>query len=84
MKFESFDLLSTVETGGCSAKLSPEKLGELLKDIPVLKNPDILVDVETHDDAGVYRLNDETALIFTTDFFQIGRASGRERVYVLV
>ncbi len=34
-----------------------------------MKNPDILVDVETHDDAGVYRLNDETALIFTTDFF---------------
>ncbi|MEG1587263.1 MAG: selenide, water dikinase SelD [Bacteroidales bacterium] len=64
-----FDLLSTVEYGGCSAKLSPDKLSGILGEIPLLKNANILVDIETHDDAGVYRLNDETALIVTTDFF---------------
>ena len=32
-------------------------------------NPNLLVDVNTHDDAGVYQINEETALIFTTDFF---------------
>ncbi|MBE9488559.1 MAG: selenide, water dikinase SelD [Bacteroidetes bacterium] len=64
-----FDLLSTVEYGGCSAKLSPKELSELLKSIPLVKDSNIMVDIETHDDAGVYKLNDETALIVTTDFF---------------
>jgi selenide, water dikinase len=65
----AFDLLSTVEHGGCSAKMSPEKLQEILAAIPLMQHPNLLVDVSTHDDAGVYRLNDETALIVTTDFF---------------
>jgi len=64
-----FDLLSTIEYGGCSAKLPAALLSELLRDLPVPKDPDLLVDVNTHDDAGVYRINPETALIFTTDFF---------------
>ncbi|MEG2317338.1 MAG: selenide, water dikinase SelD [Rikenellaceae bacterium] len=66
---EQFDLLSTVEYGGCSAKLSPKELTELLKAIPIIQDSNIMVDVSTHDDAGVYRLNDTTALIVTTDFF---------------
>ncbi len=64
-----FDLLSTSATGGCSAKLPAGLLENLLRDIPLVKHPDILVDIETHDDAGVYRLDDQTALIVTTDFF---------------
>lgn len=64
-----FDLLSTVEYGGCSAKLPAAKLAELLGGIPMLGDPNVMVDISTHDDAGVYRLNDETALIVTTDFF---------------
>ncbi|MGL4804795.1 MAG: selenide, water dikinase SelD, partial [Bacteroidales bacterium] len=64
-----FDLLSTVEYGGCSAKLSPKELGELLQDIPLIKDNRILVDIETHDDAGVFQINEDTALIVTTDFF---------------
>lgn len=66
---KQFDLLRTVEYGGCSAKLSPKELSELLKAIPVIQDNNILVDVTTHDDAGVYKLNDTTALIVTTDFF---------------
>lgn len=65
----SFDLLSTVESGGCSAKLSPGQLSEILSDIPIIKDSRVLVDIQTHDDAGVYQLNDDTALIVTTDFF---------------
>lgn len=65
----TFDLLSTVEYGGCSAKMPPGQLAELLGSIPLMRDKNILVDIETHDDAGVYKINDETALIVTTDFF---------------
>lgn len=71
MNRSSFDLLSTVEYGGCSAKLDPAKLSKLLHDIPLPVDSRIMVDVSTHDDAGVYRLNDDTALIVTTDFFPL-------------
>jgi len=64
-----FDLLSTVEDGGCSAKLPAGLLSEVLSKLPVATDPRLLVDVDTHDDAGVYKINEETALIFTTDFF---------------
>ena len=63
------DLLQFTESGGCSAKISPSQLQEVLKLLPLQVNPDILVDIETHDDAGVYRINDELALVLTTDFF---------------
>jgi selenide, water dikinase len=66
----AFDLLSTVEYGGCSAKLPAAKLSEALKDLrPKIVNEKLLVGIETHDDAGVYKLTDEIAIILTTDFF---------------
>ncbi len=66
---EEFDLLTTVEYGGCSAKLSPDTLSKLLKNIPILGDSNVMVDISTHYDAGVYRINESTALIVTTDFF---------------
>jgi len=63
------DLLEMVEYGGCSAKISPRQLEEILKYLPLPSDPNILVDIDTHDDAGVYRVNDDLALVFTTDFF---------------
>jgi len=66
---KSFDLLSTIENGGCSAKLPAGLLSEVLSKLPVSSDPRLLVDVDTHDDAGVYKISDDTALIFTTDFF---------------
>jgi selenide,water dikinase len=63
------DLLQMVEYGGCSAKISPKQLEEILKYLPLPEDPNILVDIDTHDDAGVYRVNDELALVLTTDFF---------------
>jgi selenide,water dikinase len=58
-----------VESGGCSAKISPKQLEEILKYLPLPEDPNILVNIDTHDDAGVYKINDELALVFTTDFF---------------
>jgi selenide, water dikinase len=57
------------EYGGCSAKIPPKQLEEILKFLPLPVDPDILVNIDSHDDAGVYKVNDELALVFTTDFF---------------
>ncbi|MBN1499014.1 MAG: selenide, water dikinase SelD [Spirochaetes bacterium] len=63
------DLLSLVESGGCSAKLPAGKLKEIVSRIPVLESENLLVGTETGDDALVYKINETTALIQTTDFF---------------
>ena len=46
-----------------------EDLGQVLSYVPLLRHPDLLVGAETGDDAAVYRINDDTALIVTVDFF---------------
>ncbi|MDC7225327.1 MAG: selenide, water dikinase SelD [Spirochaetales bacterium] len=66
---KDFDMMSTVEYGGCSAKLPASELEKLLADIPVLESERLLVGSDTHDDAMVWKINDETAIISTTDFF---------------
>jgi selenide, water dikinase len=63
------DLLKFVEHGGCSSKIPPKLLEEVLRHLPVPEDPDILVNIDTHDDAGVYRISKDLALVFTTDFF---------------
>jgi len=40
-----------------------------MKDLPVIRHPDLLVGIETSDDAGVYKLSPEVALVQTLDFF---------------
>lgn len=56
--------------GGCGCKISPSVLTELLKAVtPMQAFPNLLVGSETSDDAAVYRLNDEQAIVATTDFF---------------
>ena len=49
--------------------MGPEDLDQILKGLPLPKNPKVLVGLETSDDAGVYQLNDEVALVQTVDFF---------------
>jgi len=63
------DLLQMIDNGGCSAKIPPKQLEEILKYLPLPEDPNILVDIDSQDDAGVYRVNDELALVLTTDFF---------------
>jgi len=63
-------LTSFSHGGGCGCKIAPGVLAEILKKssgFPVPK--ELMVGIETADDAAVYRLNDEQALIATTDFF---------------
>jgi selenide,water dikinase len=56
--------------GGCGCKIAPDVLADLLKrSAPVRSFAHLLVGTETADDAAVYRLNDEQAIIATTDFF---------------
>jgi len=43
------DLLQNVEYGGCSAKISPKQLEEILKYLPLPKDTNILVDIDTQD-----------------------------------
>ena len=63
-------LTSLSHGGGCGCKIAPGVLSEILRgttQMPV--PPQLLVGIETADDAAVYQLNDEQALIATTDFF---------------
>ena len=63
-------LTALAHGGGCGCKLSPAVLRELLADMPAMQAfPQLLVGVETGDDAAVYRINDEQAVVATTDFF---------------
>src|SRR5512138_408002 len=56
--------------GGCGCKIAPAVLSEILAAAPIKGFPrDLLVGTETADDAAVYRLNAEQALVATTDFF---------------
>ncbi|RTR37400.1 selenide, water dikinase SelD [Shewanella canadensis] len=55
---------------GCGCKISPKVLSTILaSQLPVFEDPNILVGNQTRDDAAVYKLNDETGIISTTDFF---------------
>jgi selenide,water dikinase len=63
-------LTSLSHGGGCGCKIAPGVLSEILKSTARMPlPPELMVGIETADDAAVYRLNDEQALIATTDFF---------------
>jgi len=70
LRTDNIKLTSFSHGGGCGCKISPGLLTEILKSssgFPIPKQ--LLVGIETADDAAVYKLNDEQALIATTDFF---------------
>jgi len=62
-------LTSFSHGGGCGCKIAPGVLGEILRGSHGVIPPQLLVGIETADDAAVYQINDEQALIATTDFF---------------
>ncbi|HVH52327.1 MAG TPA: selenide, water dikinase SelD [Gaiellaceae bacterium] len=55
--------------GGCAAKYSAARLEELLKGFVPVEAENLLVGLSPADDAAVYKLDDERALVFTVDFF---------------
>ena len=54
---------------GCAAKVGPGTLAGVLGNLPKFCDPDLLVGTDTSDDAAVYRVSDDLALIQTLDFF---------------
>ena len=63
-------LTSLSHGGGCGCKIAPGVLSEILKGATQMPVPrELLVGIETADDAAVYQLNEQQALIATTDFF---------------
>jgi cysteine desulfurase NifS/selenium donor protein len=54
---------------GCACKIAPKNLEQILKNIPLLPNVNILVGVETSDDAAVFKITDDIAIVQTLDFF---------------
>ncbi len=62
-------LTDLVTSGGCAAKYSAAQLQELLSGFVPAEAEDLLIGLSPADDAAVYRLDDETALVFTLDFF---------------
>src|SRR5436305_8389960 len=62
-------LTSLASCGGCAAKYSAARLEELLKGFVPVEAENLLVGLAPADEAAVYRLDDERALIFTLDFF---------------
>lgn len=63
-------LTSLSHGGGCGCKIAPDILAGILRATAAMPIPDeLLVGIETSDDAAVYRINNQQALVATTDFF---------------
>lgn len=62
-------LTALCATGGCGAKIPAGKLSEIVGQLPVKSDKELLVGFDYADDAGVYRLKDDLAIIQTLDFF---------------
>jgi selenide,water dikinase len=54
---------------GCACKLGSVDLSQVLRHLPTVVDPRVLVDAATRDDAAIFRLSDDRALVATTDFF---------------
>jgi selenide,water dikinase len=55
--------------GGCAAKWGASLLSDLVRDFPLASDPALLVGLAPFDDAAIYRVSDDVALVSTTDFF---------------
>jgi selenide,water dikinase len=67
---DNIKLTSFSHGGGCGCKIAPGVLADILSKTPAGIIPkELLVGIETADDAAVYKLNDKQALVATTDFF---------------
>jgi selenide,water dikinase len=62
-------LTQLAKRAGCAAKQPPGYLLPLLSKLPIITDPNVLVGSATADDAAIYKINDDLALVLTTDFF---------------
>ncbi len=68
-RMETSALTSLTVGGGCAAKYSAARLEELLRGFVPAEAENLLIGLDPADDAAVYKLDDERALVFTVDFF---------------
>jgi len=68
-ELEAVRLTQFAKRAGCAAKQPPDYLLSLLAGLPPITDPNVIVGHATSDDAAVYKLSDELALVLTTDFF---------------
>ncbi|MGL4419747.1 MAG: selenide, water dikinase SelD [Gemmataceae bacterium] len=66
---EPIRLTQLTKRGGCASKQPPGNLFPLLAQLPAITDPRVLVGTATADDAAIYQLSDDIALVLTTDFF---------------
>ncbi len=66
---EPFRLTAFARCAGCAAKLGPADLTQALSALPIRADPRLIVGRDTYDDAGVFALSDDLALVQTIDFF---------------
>jgi len=66
---EDVPLTRFVENAGCASKISQDDLKKALSGLPHIFDPNVLVSSETCDDAGIYKLDDERALVQSVDVF---------------
>ena len=65
----SVRLTQQVKAGGCASKLAPGSLAAVLSKLPTQIDENLLVGFDTSDDAGIYRIGPNLALVQTVDFF---------------
>ncbi len=68
-KFDNKRLTELSRTSGCAAKIGPGTLAKVLGGLPKFEDERMLVGIETSDDAAVYQISDDLAMIQTLDFF---------------
>ena len=66
---EDIKLTHMTKTAGWAAKIGPGTLAQVLGNLPKFHDENLLVGVETSDDAAIYKVSDDLALIQTLDFF---------------
>ncbi|UCF65241.1 MAG: selenide, water dikinase SelD, partial [bacterium] len=69
LETENIKLTQFTHGLGCACKLRPQVLEEILQKMPASPDKNVLVGLETSDDAAVYRIDRETAIVQTVDFF---------------
>lgn len=67
--FADLRLTEWTSCGGCAAKWGASLLSDLVREMPAGADPSLLVGLAPFDDAAVYRVSDDVALVSTTDFF---------------
>jgi selenide,water dikinase len=64
----TYNLTAHCRSGGCAAKFSPTDLRIITQNLKIPTDPNVLVSIETNDNAGVYKLTENLALVQTVDY----------------